>query len=702
MEDNSGIFEELQAERKELEELLKSAKNITRESVFLAESPFFTYEEHKDKMIISGVALAEGVWKNVLYPSEEIAKAAKDLEGKPLLVEHGQDEHFKDRKVGKVLKAYYDPVLKALVFQAEVTDPEAIKMVKEGKFPAVSCSTWLDKFPLNEKQAIGFNFVFNELSLVKSPACEKCFIFAVEELSKLLKKDTTKEALNIESHQGTQEVINMSAEKEEVIEQLEEEVDLTEVEPPKLYAVIEAESLSELPEDLAKKVVTYYYGYPYPYPYYGKYPYPHYPYYPYYPYPKPKKGTAKKPEKKSLWVVLEMSSPEEIKKLKELGKKVVAVYYGYYGYPYYGYPYYPNYGYPYYPYYPYYGYGYPTPKEGKKAKEKKGLAVTEEGEELEFNTLDELTELAKKKKIVAVYYGYPGYYPYYGYPYGEYGYYPYYPYYGYSYGYYPYYPYYGYPTLSEQEIDELIDSMDLAEDYKTFMKKCMKESKTMPVTKRMKECAEAFKKMKAGKEEQAKKQKECPPGQVWDEKEGKCVPIEGKEKYPVPASAAAEHAPPGGREFTDMEPGKLEVPSGPEEDAKKLASKVKEENSASIPTVENIKKEEVQVTQPVVEVSKEPCAECPKEEKNEAKVETKTETPVKEEPKVEEKKPEEKPVETKPAEVKEEKPVETKPAETPKETPKEERKEPTQEEIMKFLKENWPEILRKLAMEKKF
>jgi len=263
----------------------------------LTSSPFFQLEEKENKLIITGVALSEGVWKNVLYPSEEIAKAAKRLTGKPLKVEHGMDEEFKDKSVGKVLDAHYDKDLKALVFKAEVSDPKAIDYIKDGTFPAVSCSTWLDKFPVNEEQSIGFNFNFNELSLVRSPACDKCFIFSVEELSRRIKSNKSLNINRKEERIGevnmnenkeiseTQEEITEELETEEPLveeEETEEEFDLSEVEAPKLYAVLEFNNFSELLEELGtKKVVTYYYGYPYPY--YGypakKYPYPYYPYF---------------------------------------------------------------------------------------------------------------------------------------------------------------------------------------------------------------------------------------------------------------------------------------------------------------------------------------------------------------------------------------------------------------------------------------
>jgi len=600
--DLSGIPEEIEAERREIKKLISQAKKFEREYVVLGNSPFFSLEEGKGKLIITGVALAEGVWKNVLYPAEEIAKAAKKLKNKPLKVEHGQDEEFKDKAVGKVLDAYYDPTLKSLIFKAEVTDPKAIEKIKSGEFPAVSCSTWVDKFPINSQQSVGFNFLFNELSLVRNPGCEKCFIFSVEELSKKLKGlNIKREEEEVGEREMEKELVE-SAQGEEVIEELEteEEVDLTEIEPPKLYAVVEYENLSDLLEELGvKKIVTYYYGYPYPYPgYYGKYPYPGYPYYPYYPYypapegEKPKKEVKRAKEKKFLWAVVELESPEEIEELKRT-KKVVAVYYGYYGYPY---PYrYPHYGYyPYYPYYPYYG-KYPAPKSAE----------------------NELRE--KKEEVMS----------------GE----------------------------------ELIDMLDLAEDYKTFMKKCMKEKTDIKdVVERMKACAEEWKKLQEKSEENAEK-KECPEGQVWDEEQGKCVPVQ--EKYPAPEEKTEE--------VKDLA-----------EQGKELSEKTELSEEAK----------EVQEEKKTPCGEEAPCGEKKEETKEEAEEAKKVETEEEKEKAEEEKKEGKK--EEAVQEVEKEVKIEvTETKEEEKTQPKEEKKL-SAEELEKYVREHYPEIILELIKKRQF
>jgi hypothetical protein len=636
MTNQTGIEEEIAASSECLE-LLKKEKPIV-EKVLLSSVPFYAFEELEGKLVVAGIALAEGLWKHVLYSAEEIQKAAKDLKGKPLMVEHGTDEDFKENHVGKVLEAYFDTLLKSLVFKAEVTDPAAIKKVKDGTFPAVSCSTWVDKFPINAEQAVGFNYKFNELSLVRAPACDKCFILAVEELAKKLNKQTENMLVKKEIAMSETPVLEKES---EVVEELEE--DITELEAPNLYAVLEMNDLSDLEEDAKKRIVSYYYGYRYPYGGDHKYPYYGYPYYPYYPYKEQKKTECyppeypQKPEKKSLWVVLQLEKPEDIIELQK-NKKVVGVYYGYYGYPKHGYP-------------------YKTPK-GQDEK----------------------------------------------------------------------YPAPVQKNLSEDCSDCPLDILDLTEDYRTFMKKCMKEGKSM------KECAKMWKKP----EEKAAEVK-CPEGQIFDEKEKKCIPQ--KEDYPAPTPEEQSDKKVAESGFgpapkKDIEAGLLETSIHPLPGPAEIAAEMKPVESVQTetlsqplstpPVIEEVKKEEPKVVEEhkepekvepaKAETTKEtPIPEAPKETPKEVLKETPKEIPKEpEKPLIEPTKvveptpPPMPPVQPKvevlpevPKEIPKEVPKEIPTVETVKEVPKEEPKVPTQAELETYVKEHWAQILVEMSRKRK-
>lgn len=146
---------------------------------------------------ISGIALAEGIWKNVIYSPEEIEKATADLVGKPIKIEHGMDKEFGSKIVGKVIEALFDKILKAIKFKADIEDPIIKERILAGAYKAVSMSTFMEKIPTNDESIKeGIDFTFTELSLVKNPACEKCFIFHCEQLSKQENTDIGEKMVN--------------------------------------------------------------------------------------------------------------------------------------------------------------------------------------------------------------------------------------------------------------------------------------------------------------------------------------------------------------------------------------------------------------------------------------------------------------------------------------------------------------------------
>ena len=122
-------------------------------------------------------------------------------------------------------------------------------------------------------------------------------------------------------------------------------------------------------------------------------------------------------------------------------------------------------------------------------------------------------------------------YPYY---YG----YPYYYYYGY-----PYYEYYGYPSYGS--LEEILDILELTENYRTFMKKCMKEKGGGP--EGLKACAAEWKKQQKAEEEQKPKE------EVKLEKKEEVKEMNNKEepKTETKQELAKIKCPVCGKEFPD-------------------------------------------------------------------------------------------------------------------------------------------------------
>jgi len=286
LEDQSGIQEILEAEIEQLEQDLQ-ARKLEIENLKNTVKPesaqeelafdFFTVLEDKG-LAVTGVALAEGIWKNVVYTCDEIKKAADQLIGKPIKIEHGQDKEFGDRTVGEVIEATWDELLKALKFKAKLTDKKAVDYVNAGRFKAVSMSTWMDKIPIGQEGIkMGLDYKFAELSLVENPACDRCFIFHCEKLSKMEKdlkgenKETIVGELKVEEEKNSTSNLEVSEELSE-----RKQIFLAWVEENGELELMELSSKEEL-DELAKtkKIYGYYYGYPHLYAYspYGYYPY---------------------------------------------------------------------------------------------------------------------------------------------------------------------------------------------------------------------------------------------------------------------------------------------------------------------------------------------------------------------------------------------------------------------------------------------
>lgn len=334
--------------------------SLTTDYIVLKEEPF----------TIRGVLITEGVWNGDYYPARVLKEMVEKGDSIPIKVEHGGNPEFGDRQVGYLTNWEYNDILKGIIFDAVLTDEKAIQLVKEGKYPAVSLFSWVDR-----KEVNGYREILSakplEISLTDNPAVPYALIAFSK---KHLKEDGTiiikSEAMPMEEKQVEMEVTPVQeAKTEEAPKEASEEApkestqesvpEVKEIEiDEEIKAQLEQLGISEeefkqnfvelevkegedivldvLPvEEAAKKKRPrlgvrprkYYYRYPYPYP--------------------------KKQE--------ETVEPEPLAR-----KKKVILYY--YGYPY-GYPYYPYYYYA--PPYYYYYYPYPYPPEEEKDKKKK-------------------------------------------------------------------------------------------------------------------------------------------------------------------------------------------------------------------------------------------------------------------------------------------------------------------------------------------
>ena len=122
----------------------------------------------KDVMTISGVAIGASESRNgITYIPSELEKAAKTLQGKPLMMDHSGS--VKDI-VGRITSAKYNALLEAIEFEASVMEPKIQEMINDGRITDVSIGAIVgDLAEQKDGMIYAINIEFLELSLVAIP-----------------------------------------------------------------------------------------------------------------------------------------------------------------------------------------------------------------------------------------------------------------------------------------------------------------------------------------------------------------------------------------------------------------------------------------------------------------------------------------------------------------------------------------------------
>ena len=289
-----------------LAELLEENESLRKKVAQLEEQlneiySYFELEKQDEGVVISGVLIAEGVWKGVKYSYEEMCKALEDFKRIPILVGHGNTEEFGDRPVGEMLEVKKDDLLRALVFKAKITDPKAQEYVLNRILNAISIKGSFEQLDDSKVPPLGIGFKPLEASLTSHPACDVCRVFQIEDNSNNLcntlqcreEVELSEETIDI----GEKDFLVISVTDTELEEGSEIEAQVLpfeEVSKLQNPAVVAKVKPGTYPRKLLKfvKIYGYYaplyphYGYYYYYPYYGFYGYPYY----YYKYPAPTEG----------------------------------------------------------------------------------------------------------------------------------------------------------------------------------------------------------------------------------------------------------------------------------------------------------------------------------------------------------------------------------------------------------------------------
>lgn len=225
MNKNNGGYEKM--DKGMIKEVKKNFCKLTYSMRIMEKASVFN--GRVDVMEIKGIAVAVGISRNgIVYEAEELKKAAKTLENKPLLLDH---EAKIDNIVGKVVKAEFDGMDEVVRFVAEVMDDDIREMIKDGRITDVSIGALVKEMKENDDGnlvAKGIEFV--ELSLVSIPGIASAKIDSFDEglnraliIRESLKDDGLTE---LERLEATVEVARMNIFKERLKKELRKDIKL--------------------------------------------------------------------------------------------------------------------------------------------------------------------------------------------------------------------------------------------------------------------------------------------------------------------------------------------------------------------------------------------------------------------------------------------------------------------------------------------
>ena len=87
---------------RKLEAIEKEIVCSTKEGENLSFYAPINVDQAGPNVIISGIALTEGKYRDVYYPYEEIKKSIKRLLSRDYILKHGQNPKWKDKVIGKI------------------------------------------------------------------------------------------------------------------------------------------------------------------------------------------------------------------------------------------------------------------------------------------------------------------------------------------------------------------------------------------------------------------------------------------------------------------------------------------------------------------------------------------------------------------------------------------------------------------------
>jgi hypothetical protein len=141
----------------------------------------FTVLRRGKRVIITGVALAEGTWKGKWYDRNHIKLSAGGLAGVVMDVEHGHHPSWGDTVVGEVLTDEWNEKLQALLYEAEITNDQMAQEILSGHWKGVSVQIARNHYRTDKGELGVKDIQYVRLTITKFPACKLCQVLSVTE-----------------------------------------------------------------------------------------------------------------------------------------------------------------------------------------------------------------------------------------------------------------------------------------------------------------------------------------------------------------------------------------------------------------------------------------------------------------------------------------------------------------------------------------
>ncbi len=178
MEQSDSIITELLQDIESKDKIIHSLSSPEEEEFLSSE---FTILRSGKKVVITGVALAEGTWKGKFYDRKDIELSTGGLAGCEMDVEHAKHPSWGSTIVGKVTAEEWHDVLNALLYVAEITDEQMAQEVLAGHWKGVSVMIARNHYQTDDGRLGCKDIKYVRLSLTKFPACKLCQVLSVTE-----------------------------------------------------------------------------------------------------------------------------------------------------------------------------------------------------------------------------------------------------------------------------------------------------------------------------------------------------------------------------------------------------------------------------------------------------------------------------------------------------------------------------------------